>query len=76
VTIIVFVVPGAPVVVVTYAGFATTTGLLVVVVVIVVVAGAVVVRGGGAETRCDSGSEAQPARKTRAPQSTEAGANR
>lgn len=77
-TMIVFVVAGTPVVVVTYVGFATTTGLVVVVVVIVVAAGTdtVVVRGGGAETRCESGSEAQPARRTRAPQSTEAGAKR
>jgi hypothetical protein len=72
---IVFVV-GTPVVVVTYVGFATTTGLVVVVVVNVVLVGAVAVPGGGEETRCDSGSEAQPARKTRAPQNTEAGAKR
>ncbi len=67
---------GTPAVVVTYVGVATTTGLLVVVVVIVVLVGADNAPGGGAETRCDSGSEAQPARNTTAPQNTEAGANR
>jgi hypothetical protein len=66
---------GAPLVVVTYVGVATTAGFDVVVVIVVLV-GAIAVPGGGEETRCDSGSEAQPARKARAPHNTEAGAKR
>jgi hypothetical protein len=48
------------------AGVAIGTGFVVVVVVVITVlfgAG-----GGGAETTCDSGSVAQPARKPRTPQ--------
>jgi|GEM_PF-5509472 len=66
---------GAPLVVVTYVGFATTVGFVVVVVIVVLV-GAIAVPGGGAETKCDSGSEEQPVRKARAPHNTEAGAKR
>jgi hypothetical protein len=59
---------------VTYAGFVTTTAGEVTatgadeVVVVVVTARVLGGGGGGAETKCDSGSVAQPARKPRAPQ--------
>ena len=58
---------------VTYPGFATTTpgaatATGVDVVVVVVITAFDGGGGGGAETKCDSGSEAQPARKPRAPQ--------
>ena len=66
---------------VTYAGFATTTAgettaTGAVVVVVVVTARVEGGGGGGAETRCESGSETQPARRPRAPQHAMAGTSR
>ena len=60
---------------VTLAGFpAITPGTVSgVVVVVVVVTERVGAGGGGAETRCDSGAEAQPARRPKAPQNTRTG---
>lgn len=61
------------VVVVTYAGFpgtgtvvATPVGVVDVVVVVTLLVGAI---GGGAETTCEVGSVAQPAKRPTAPQS-------
>ena len=57
--------------VVVESGLITTTGgFVVVVVVTTVLVGAA---GGGAETTCESGSEAQPARRLRAPQQARRG---
>jgi hypothetical protein len=47
-----------------------------VVVVVVVVTERVGAGGGGAETMCDSGSEAQPARRPSAPQNAKTGVSR
>lgn len=71
----VVVVPGVAVVYVTLAGVPTITPGTVsgVVVVVVVVTERVGAGGGGAETMCDSGSEAQPARRLRAPQHAKTG---
>jgi len=54
------------------AGAATATGVIVVVVVVTAFVGA---GGGGADTTCETGSEAQPARRTSAPQKAKTGAN-
>jgi hypothetical protein len=69
------VVPGTAFAMVTLAGFAATTPGIVsgVVVVVVVVTERVGAGGGGAETICDSGAEAQPARRLRAPQHAKTG---
>jgi hypothetical protein len=55
----------------TTVGTATATG--VVVVVVVSTTGRAGTAGGGAETICDSGSEAQPAKRTMAPQHARTG---
>ncbi len=62
---------------VTLAGFPTNTPGTVsgVVVVVVVVTERVGAGGGGAETMCDRGSEAQPARRPRIPQNAKTGVN-
>ena len=54
----------------TTAGIATAAGVVVVVVVTTGLLGTV---GGGAEITCDTGSEAQPAKRTRAPQHARTG---
>jgi hypothetical protein len=65
---------GVVVAIVILAGFPTAgTATAIGVVVVVVVTELADADGGGAETICDSGSEAQPARRTRAPQHRTAG---
>jgi hypothetical protein len=51
-------------------GVVTATGVVIVVVVTTALVG---VGGGGAESRCDSGSDAQPAKRARTPQQARTG---
>lgn len=73
VTMVVFT-PGVVVATVTLAGVPMTAGIVSgVVVVVVVVTERVGAGGGGVETVCDSGPEAQPARRLIAPQNATTG---